>query len=413
MSKQFFTLDDFPMEGKTVLMRVDINSTIDMRENKIIGRERFRQLLPTINDLKGSKLVLLAHQSRAGNPDCTKLGLHRKVLEEVLERKVNYVEDLIGSEARKAILELKNGNILLLENTRLYSEENAYSDRPSRLTKDTYIVSNLSPLCDYFVFDAFAAAHRSQPSLNGFMEILPSVAGRLMEREMVALDSIVSGERKPMAVVLGGVKVDDSVSIASNLLSSQKVDKLLVTGLVANVFLMANKIDLGKRNTGMLRSRVKDLDKYVEMARSLIYKYPYKIFMPDDVAVDNNGEREELFIDMLPTEKLIKDLGRNTIEFFCDEILGCESVLLNGPVGVFEQDEFSFGTRALFEVASSENLYTVMGGGETTTVIDQFGLRENIEHISTGGGAAITYLAGRAMPVLESLKANKERFRLG
>ena len=413
MVKQFFTFDDFSMEGKTVLMRVDINSTIDMRENKIIGRERFRQLFPSINELKGSKVVLMAHQSRAGNPDCVKLGLHRKVLEEVLERKVNYVEDLIGSEARKAILDMENGQILLLENTRLYSEENAYSNRPSRLMKDTYIVRNLSPLCDYFVFDAFAAAHRSQPSLNGFTELLPSAAGRLMEKEIAALDSIVSGERKPMAVVLGGVKVDDSVSIASNLLSSEKADKLIVTGLVANVFLMANKIDLGKRNTGMLRSQVKDLDKYVEMARSLIYKYPYQIFMPDDLAVDNNGQREELFIDMLPTEKLIKDLGRNTIEFFCDEIMGCESVMLNGPAGVFEQDDFSFGTRAIFEVAASESIYTVMGGGETTTVIDQFDLRGNIEHISTGGGAAITYLAGRAMPVLDSLKANKKRFRLG
>jgi len=412
MSKQFFTLDDFPMEGKTVLMRVDINSTIDLKGNKIMGRERFRQLVPSISDLKGSKLVLLAHQSRAGRPDCVKLGLHRKVLEEVLEREVIYVEDLIGSEARNAISGLENGQILLLENTRLYSEENAFSNRPSRLTKDTYIVSNLSPLCDYFVFDAFAAAHRSQPSLNGFTEVFPSVAGRLMEKEMVALDSIVSGERKPMSVVLGGVKVDDSVSIASNLLSSQKADKLIVTGLVANIFLMANKIDLGKRNTNMLRSRVKDLDKYVEIARSLIYKYPYQIFMPDDVAVDNNGQREELFIDMLPTEKLIKDLGRNTVEFFCDEMKRCASVMLNGPAGVFEEDEFSFGTRAIFEVAASENIYTVMGGGETTTVIDQFDLRGNIEHISTGGGAAITYLAGRAMPVLESLKANKKKFRL-
>ena len=411
MSDRFHTLDDIQLKDKTVLMRVDINSTIDLKRNEIIGRERFRQLIPSIKEMADSKLVLLAHQSRAGNRDCTKLSLHRDVLEEVIGRPVKYVEDLIGAEARREIKALKSGEILLLENTRLYAEENAFSNRPPRFTKDTYIVSNIAPLCDLFVFDAFAAAHRSQPSLNGFTEVLPSAAGRLMEKEIDALGSILLGEKKPMAVVLGGVKIDDSIEIAQNLLASGKADKLLVTGLVANVFLVANGIDLGKRNLDILRSKTKNLDRYIEIARNLIFKYPYQVFMPDDVAVDNNGAREDIFIDD-STEMEIKDLGCNTIEFFCEEIRTCKSVMLNGPAGVFEKEEFAIGTEKIFRAASEDGIFAVMGGGETTVAIDRYGLRDGIEHISTGGGAAMTFLAGRDMPVLNSLKANMNKFKL-
>ena len=405
-------MDDLTFDDKTILMRVDINSTIDLEKNEIIGRERFHQLLPSIRLTEGGKLVLLAHQSRAGLPDCVKLDLHKAVLEEETGREVKYVEDLIGAEARRAVADLENGEILLLENTRLYAEENAFSNRPPQLTKNTYIVKNLAPLCDCFVFDAFAASHRSQPSLNGFTEFLPSAAGKLMDREIAALDGIISGKRKPMGVVLGGVKIDDSVEIARNLLSSGKADKLFVTGLVANLFLLANKMDIGKKNLGILKSRAKDLDRYIEIARSLIYKYPYQIFMPDDLAVDDGGKREEIFIDMLPVEKPIKDLGMNTIEFYCDEMSRCSSILLNGPAGVFEDEEFSFGTRKIFETAASQDIYSVMGGGETTTVIDRYGLRDGIDHISTGGGACMNYLAGRESPVLKSLILNKKKFKI-
>lgn len=412
LAKEYYTMDDLPLNNKTVLMRVDINSTIDLKNKEIKGRERFRQLLPSIRLTEESRLVLLAHQSRAGLPDCIKLDLHRGVLEEEIGREVIYVEDLIGAESRRAVENLGNGEILLLENTRLYAEENAFGNRPPHLTKNTYIVRNLAPLCDYFVFDAFAASHRSQPSLNGFMELLPSAAGKLMEKEITALDGIITGERKPMGVVLGGVKIDDSVEIARNLLSSGKADKLFVTGLVANLFLAANKMDIGKKNFDILKSKVNDLEKYVEMARSLIYKYPYQIFMPDDIAVEDGGKRNEIFIDMLPTEKPIKDLGTNTIEFYCDEISQCSSIMLNGPAGVFENEEFSFGTRRIFETAASRDIFSVMGGGETTTVIDQYDLRNGIDHISTGGGACLNYLAGKEMPVLKSLALNKKKFKI-
>lgn len=409
MERDYYTMDDFEFKNRTVLLRVDINSSIDMDKMKITGRERFRQILPTLEELGEAKVVLLAHQSRTGSPDCVKLEPHRKVLEEILGRKVKHVEDLIGSEARRAIGELRPGDVLLLENTRLYAEENAFANRPPHLMKDTYIVKNLTPPCDVFIFDAFAAAHRSQPSLNGFTATLPSAAGRLMEKEIEALGGILTGERKPLAVVLGGVKVDDSIEVARNLLRDGKADKLFVTGLVANVFLLANNIDLGVANIKVLKSRVKDLEKYVEMARGLIYRHPYRIFMPDDVAVDDDGNRKDIFIDET-NEKLIKDLGVHTIQFFCEEIRTCKAVVLNGPAGVFEEEAFAFGTQRIFETAAEQGIYSVMGGGETTTVIDRFGLRDGIDHISTGGGAAISMLAGKTMPVIKSLIANRKIF---
>ncbi len=412
MKYDFYTMDDFEFKDKTVLVRIDINSTIDLDKIEIMGRERFHRITATLDELKDSKVVLLAHQSRTGSPDCIKLAPHRDVLEEVLGRKVGYVEDLIGSEARKAVEGMKAGDIVLLENARLYAEENAFANRPPHLMGSTYIVKNLAPLCDIFVFEAFAAVHRSQPSLNGFTAAIPSAAGRLVEREMAALGSILSGERRPMTAVLGGVKVDDSIEVARNLLADDKMDKLLVTGLVANVFLLANNIDLGVKNIRVLKSKVKDLDRYVEMAKGLLYKYPYRVFMPDDVAVDDGGGRKDIFIDE-STDKLIKDLGHNTIQFFCEEIRTSKAVVLNGPAGVFEEDDFSYGTRKIFEAAAEKEIFTVMGGGETTTVIDRYGLREGIDHISTGGGAAISFLAGRPMPVLKSLEINKKKFGNG
>lgn len=407
---EFNTLDDVDVKNKTVLLRIDINSTIDLEENGIIGRERFRRILPTLNELKEANTVLLAHQSRPGRRDCVKLGPHREVLEGVSGRKVKYVDDLIGSAAVRAVKALKKGDLLLLENTRLYSEEIAYQGRVAEELEGSYIVRNLYPLADLFVFDAFAAAHRRQPSTAGFTGVLPSAAGRLVEEEIAALDLTLSGERGLTGVVLGGAKVEDSISVAKNLLSSGKADKILVSGLVANVFFMANGLELGRNNENFLRNKVGKLDKYVAEAKSLLYTYPYKIFIPDDVAVDAGGEREEIYIDLLPTDKMIKDIGKATMELFTEEIKACGSVILNGPSGVFEEEKFALGTEKLFAAMAEADGYTVVGGGETTTAVDRLGLRDGIDHVSTGGGATMTYLAGKEMPVLRCLEKSKGKF---
>ncbi len=410
MEYEYLSLDDLDTKGKTVILRIDINSTIDLDNQEIRGRERYRQIVPTINELDNCKLVLLAHQSRPGNEDCTKLGLHRKVLQEVLGREVKYAEDLIGSEARRAVKELNDGEILLLENTRLYAEETALKNQPPEIARNSYIVQNLAPLADIFVIDSFAAAHRAQPSLVGFMDILPSAAGRLMEREISALNKTFSQDRRPVAVILGGAKIEESIAVANNLLTSEKADKILVTGLVGHVFFLANGIKLGSVNMKVLNKKVKDLDKYVDLARDLIYKHPYNIFMPDIVAVDNKGSREEVYIDMLPTEHMIKDIGEGAADLFIDEIMNCSTVILNGPAGVFEEEQFAFGTEKIFRAACDEKLYSVAGGGETTTALDKFSLKEKINHVSTGGGATMTFLAGREMPVLKYLSLSKEKF---
>lgn len=406
MAKRFNTLDDIDTKGKTVLLRIDINSTIDLENKKIMGKERFRQVVPTINELGKCKLVLLAHQSRPGRRDCTKLKLHRNVLEEVLGRKVKYVEDLIGAEARRGIMELEIGEILLLENTRLYSEEIAYNGVSSKISSTSHIVQNIAPLVDFFVIDSFAAAHRSQPSLTGFMEVLPSAAGRLMERELKAINGMVSGTKGPMCIVLGGAKFEDSISIAKYMLTNKKADKILVCGLVAHIFFLANDIKIGKRNLKLLEKREPNLENYVEMAKNLIYSHPYNIYLPDTVAVEKDGKREETYIDNIPENLLIKDIGQEALELFIDEIKMCSSIILNGPAGVFEEEEFGKGTRELLTVATSKNLYSMAGGGETTTAIEKYGLADGIDHISTGGGATMCYLAGKNMPVVDKLEKN-------
>lgn len=400
MAPDFYTIDDFDFDGKTVLLRVDINSPVDPVTGLLLDDTRIRLHAETIDELaeKGAKTVLLAHQSRPGKNDFTTLKQHAETLSNLLDRPVGYVDDIFGSNARDTITALKKGEILLLENVRFYSEE-ILQREPSQQA-ETHMVRLLSPLADVFINDAFAAAHRSQPSLVGFALKMPSAAGRVMERELKALYSAVSNVERPCVYVLGGVKVDDSIMVMKNALESRSADYILTTGLVANIFLWGGEVNIRNYNRKFIEDR--DYCEYVKKAKKLCKKFKDQIMVPTDLAVCKNDKRVEYPMNKLP-DLPIYDLGTETTTEYARIIRKARTIFANGPAGVFEKEGFSQGTEDILNAISSSPGFSIIGGGHLAAAANQMGLT-GISHISSGGGASINLIAGARLPAVEVLR---------
>jgi phosphoglycerate kinase len=410
MAPDFYTIDDLDVEGKTVLVRVDINSPVDPTTGLILDDTRIRLNAETIAELadRGAKTVLLAHQSRPGKKDFTTLEQHAEVLSQLLDRPVGYVDDIFGSNAREAISTLDGGDILLLENVRFYSEE--ILNREPSLQAETHMVRLLSPLADYFVNDAFAAAHRSQPSLVGFALRMPSAAGRVMEQELKALYSAVSNVERPCVYVLGGVKVDDSIMVMENALKAGSADYILTTGLVANIFLWGGGVEIRKPNRKFIEDR--GYCDYVRKAKKLCKSYRDKIMVPQDVAVCIDDNREEFPVNKIPKQP-IYDIGTKTTTEYAQTIRNARTIFANGPAGVFEKKGFNLGTEDILNAIASSPGFSIVGGGHLAAAANQMGLT-GISHISSGGGASISLIAGERLPAVEVLReaALKGRFSI-
>ena len=251
---EFNTIDDFDIENKTVLVRVDINSPVDPGSGIILDDTRLKLHAQTIKELskRGAKVVLLAHQSRPGKKDFTTLSQHADALSDILNLRVKYIDSLFSSTAKEAIRDLKPHEILLLENARFFSEE-SLSRTPEEQSK-TLLVRHLSPLIDYFVNDAFAAAHRSQASLVGFTRTLPSAAGRVMENELKTISNALDNVQHPCVFALGGMKADDSIMVMENVLANGTADYVLVSGLIANIVIWAAGYDIKSTNKNFIKS---------------------------------------------------------------------------------------------------------------------------------------------------------------
>ena len=401
MALDFCTMDDFDLDNKTVLVRVDINSPVDPATGLILDDTRIRLHAETIGELsnKGAKTVVLAHQSRPGNKDFTTLKQHAESLSKILNHKVKYVDDIFGSNARTAISRMKRRDIILLENVRFYSEE--ILKRDPKLQSETHMVQKLSPLADYFINDAFAAAHRSQPSLVGFAFILPSAAGRVMERELKALYNALNNVKKPCIYILGGVKVDDSIMVMENVLKNGSADYILTTGLVANIFLWASGVNIGMYNKNFIER--KGYCKFVKKSKKLLKNYSEQIIIPKDVAVCIGEKRVEFSVDKIPNQP-IYDIGTETITEYAGYIRKAETLFANGPAGVFEKEEFNVGTDDILNAIASSNAFSIIGGGHLAAAANQMGLSSGISHISSGGGASINLLAGEDLPVVRVLR---------
>lgn len=408
MSLDFYTLDDLNVKGKTVLLRVDINSPVDPNTGMILDDTRIRLHAGTVAEIsdKGAKTVLLAHQSRPGKKDFTNLKQHAEILGNILEKPIEYVDDIFGSHARGTISSMKNGDILLLENVRFYSEEVIKLE--PKVQAETHMIKLLYPLADYFINDAFAAAHRSQPSMIGFTFKMPSAAGRVMEKEIKALYNALRNVQRPCIYVLGGVKVDDSIMVIENALETGSADYVLTTGLVANIFLWGEKTNIKKLNREFIQK--KGYCEYVKKAKNLIEKFKGQIMVPKDVAVSIEDKRVEFPVNKIPN-KLIYDIGTETTTEYAKIIRNSQTIFANGPAGVFEKKGFNQGTEDILNAIASSAGFSIIGGGHLAAAANLMGLT-GINHISSGGGASISMIAGKTLPAVEVLKDSALKYRL-
>ena len=408
--KEYNTLDDFNVENKTVLLRVDFNMPLDKKTLEILDTTRIERALPTIKELvsKKAKTVILAHQGRPGSWDFINLDKHAKALEKLLEKEVKFIEDIYGEKAKTAIQNLQPGEILMLDNIRKFPGETE-KKTPEEHAKSE-LVQNLYPLADLFVNDAFAAAHRKQCSLVGFTPVLPSCAGRLMEKELTTLGKIIANPEKPSVFLFGGAKFSDVVVTIERLLENKTADEILLTGLPANAFLKAQGIKLGDKNEGILKEE--GTSELYEDIRKLLKQYEKNIYLPVDFAIQKNNDRSEVNISDLPTEYNLYDIGEKTINNFKNIISEAKTVFLSGPCGVFENPLFMKGTKEIFTYVANLDVFSIVGGGHTVAAVEQLGLENKISHISTGGGSLEKFMMGKKLPVVEALKNAKKQIIL-
>ena len=396
------TLDDFDLKGKTVFLRVDMNCPIDQETMEISGTKRIEEAIETLRSLEEAKVVVASHQGRVGNNEYTGMDKHAKVLEKLMNKKIKYVEDVIGEAAQNAIKNLEDGDILLLDNLRLCAEEN-YEFTPENAAK-TIMVSRLSKLFDLCVLDSFPSAHRSHPSIVGFPQVLPACAGRIVEREVRNLDEIMTVAKAPHVIVLGGSKVPDRLEAIKLLIQNGRADHVLLTGLIGNVFMRAQariKSSLG----------IKREEEVVAKAHTLIGEYPDVFATPVDIAIDKDGERVEMDVREMGKGDKIYDLGPKTVEYYSKLIAGAGTVFISGPAGFFEKENFSYGTKELLSSVANSMATTIVSGGHLTTALKQQGLADKINHISTAGGALVLYLTGEKLPMIKALEDAAIKYR--
>ncbi len=392
---KILTLADFDLKGKTVLLRVDMNCPIDPQTGQISGAKRIEEVTETIKALNDAKVVVVSHQGRVGNKDYIGMSEHAKILEKLLGKKIKYVEDVIGSLAQEEIKKMKAGEIILLDNLRFCAEEN-YEFTPEEAA-NTIMVKRLGGLFDLCVLDSFPSAHRAHPSLVGFSHVIPACAGKIVEREVKKLDEIITIAKAPHVIVLGGSKITDRLEAIKMLIKRGRADHILLTGLIANVFMRAQariKYPLG----------IKGEDEAVTKAHTLLGDYPDVFFTPVDVAIDNAGQRVELDVRQLNKGDQIYDLGHKTVEHYSKLIASAGTVFISGPPGYFEREDFSYGTKAMLEAVSNSMATTIVSGGHLTSALKKYGLAEKITHISTAGGALVLYLTGEKLPMIQSLE---------
>ena len=379
-----------------------MNCPIDPETMEISGTKRIEEATETIEALSDAKVVVASHQGRVGNKDYTGMEKHAKVLERLLKKDIKYVQDVIGSAAQNEIKNLKNGEVLLLDNLRLCAEEN-YEFSPSDAAK-TIMVQRLAKLFDLCVLDSFPSAHRSHPSIVGFPKVLPACAGRIVEHEVRKLDEIMTVAKAPHVIVLGGAKVLDRLEAIKLLIKNGRADHVLLTGLIGNVFMRAQ---------GRIKSAlgIKREEEIVTKAHSLIGEYPDVFSTPVDVAVDKDGSRVEVDVRDVNKGDLVYDIGPKTIEHYNKIISGAGTVFISGPPGFFEKKQFSYGTKALLEGVANSMATTIVSGGHLNSALKKYGLIEKINHTSTAGGALVLYLTGERLPMIQSLEDAAKRER--
>lgn len=380
------TIRDVDVDGKRVLVRVDFNVPQD-KSGQITDDTRIRAALPTIEYLRqhGARVILASHLGRPKGKvvDSMRLDPVAERLSALLGIPVRKLNAAIGPEVREAVLAMRPGDVLLLENLRFYPEEEA---------NDSTFARQLASLADLYVNDAFGTAHRAHASTEGVAHYLPAVAGLLMAKEIEFLGQAVTNPRRPFVAILGGAKVSDKIGVIENLLP--KVDKLLIGGGMANTLLLAKGYDVG--------DSLVEADK-AGLARDLLGRGGDKIVLPTDVVIADAFSAEATSqvvpADRVPAKWRIMDIGPDTVKRFSQALQGAHTVVWNGPMGVFEMEPFAAGTIAIAHaVADLPDATTIVGGGDSVAAVEAAGVASRITHISTGGGASLEFLEGKVLP---------------
>lgn len=411
------TLDDYEFHGKTVLCRVDINQPVDRATDTLKSIVRITACIPTIRELseKGAKVVLLAHQgSDIEYKNFYTTRPHAKVLSELLSKEVKFIEDVCGPTAREAIQSMQDGEIILLDNVRFCSEEQTLFELQLQLPHEkqaqTQVVSKLAPLADIYVCDAFAAAHRDQPTLCGFEQRLPSAMGRLFEREYCEISELMSSPKHPCTFVLGGSKISDAILMMDTVLSSGAADTILTGGLVGEIFLIARGAEVGSGTYSYIQKE--GYMDYLDKVKEIYVRHGEKIVLPLDLAQVVDGKRTESRVGEIAADFNAVDIGTETARLYAKIIHESGTVFVNGPVGVFEHAASEFGTKSVFEALATTDAYTVIGGGDSVAAANKYAVSDKLNYVCTGGGALIRFLTGEELPVVKALRHAAEEFLL-
>ena len=403
------TLDELPLSGKTVLCRLDLNQPVDRASGRLKSINRIEAAVPTIKELiaGGAKTVLMAHQgSDIEYKNFYNTKPHAEVLSRLLGQEVKWIDDVCGPAARNAIRSLQLGEVLLLDNVRYVAEEQTLFERALKLSHEqqaqTLLPEKLAPLADYYVCDAYAAAHRDQPSLCGLEQLLPSAMGRLFEKEYGTISSIMDQPARPCVFILGGAKIADAFQMMETVLSRGIADEILTGGLVANIFLHAAGKPVGQGSLDFIEKE--GYTAFYEKASALFERFGERITLPSDLSWTEDGLRKEARLSDLPADVSAVDIGSKTAARYAQVIRNAKTVFTNGPMGVFEKPESEYGTRTVWEAMAETQGFTVLGGGDSITATEKYGLVEKMGYICTGGGALIRFLSGEELPVVKALR---------
>ncbi|NLK08024.1 MAG: phosphoglycerate kinase [Firmicutes bacterium] len=388
------TVKDIDCQGKHVFVRVDFNVPMDDAGN-ITDDKRIKAALPTIEYLtgRGAKVILASHLGRPkGQPnDEYRMDPVAQRLAELLDQEITKVDDCIGPEPKEAAGLMENGDVLLLENVRFYPGEEA---------NDPEFAKSLAELADIYVNDAFGAAHRAHASTAGIAEYLPAVAGFLLQKEIEIMGSALNNPKRPFVAILGGAKVADKIGVINNLL--EKVDTLIIGGGMAYTFLKAQGHEIGN---SLLDGESLELSlELMETAQAKGVKFllPVDIVIAKEFAADS--AYETVAADGMRADWMGLDIGPKSVELFKKEILTAKTIVWNGPMGVFEMPAFAVGTNAVAEAMGASEAITIIGGGDSAAAVELIGLVDKMTHVSTGGGASLEFLEGKALPGVEALQ---------
>ena len=389
------TVRDIDVNGKKILVRCDFNVPQNKETGKITDNRRIRAAMPTIKYLldNNAKVILCSHLGRPKGEFNEKFSLKpvAEELSKLLGKEVKLAKDVIGDDAKNLVGNIKEGEIVLLENVRFHKEEEA---------NDPEFAKALASFADIYVNDAFGTSHRAHGSTAGVADYLPAVAGFLIEKEIEFLGSALENPKRPFVAILGGAKVSDKIGVIENLID--KVDTLIIGGGMAYTFFKAQGLNIG--------TSLCEEDK-LDLAKNVLSKAKEKgveLLLPTDNKVAKEFAADSEFIEVpsneIPDGYMGLDIGKNTIEKYKEVLQNAKTVVWNGPLGVFEFDKFAEGTNEVAKILASIDATTIIGGGDSAAAIEKQGLADKMTHISTGGGASLEFLEGKVLPGIDCLE---------